>query len=301
MKRIITSIISTLTLAALFLTACGSASKSSDGGLNILTSTTFLADIARNIAGDRVEVASLLPFGADPHAYQAAPADVAKIAESNLLILNGLEYEYFIESLLENAGGERLVIEASTGLSPHEDAESEHGVDPHMWLDPNRVIMYVENIRDGLIEVDPGGADIYAANADAYIVQLKNLDAWIVKQVNTIPTERRLLVTNHEALGYFSERYGFEVVDTILPSFSSEASASAQEIAAAIESVKSSSAPAIFLGEVENPDLANQIAEETAVKVVNDLYFESLTDGAPAGTYIDMMKYNVTRIVEALK
>ena len=170
-----------------------------------------------------------------------------------------------------------------------------------MWLDPNLVITYVENIRDGLIEVDPDGADTYAANADEYIVELQNLDTWIVEQVNTIPVERRLLVTNHEALGYFAKQYGFEIVDSILPSFSSEASASAQEIAAAIESVKSSGAPAIFLGEVENPDLANQIAEETGVKVVNDLYLESLTDGAPAGTYLEMMKYNVITIIDALK
>jgi len=258
-------------------------------------------DIAQNIAGERIRVDSLLPIGTDPHAYQAAPADVAKIAESDLLILNGLEYEHFIESLLKNAGGERLIIEATTGLRPEEDAGNEHEVDPHMWLDPNLVVTYVENIRDGLIEVDLDGAEIYKTNADAYIAQLKDLDAWIVEQVNTIPIERRLLVTNHEALGYFAERYGFEIVDTILPSFSSEASASAQEIASAIESIKSSGAPAIFLGEGETPDLANQIAEETGVKVVNDLYLESLTHGAPAATYIEMMKYNVSRIVDGLK
>jgi ABC-type Zn uptake system ZnuABC Zn-binding protein ZnuA len=109
------------------------------------------------------------------------------------------------------------------------------------------------------------------------------------------------LVTNHEAMGYFAERYGFEIVDTILPSFSSEAGASAQEIAAAVDAIRASGAPAIFLGEVENPDLANQIAAETGVKVVDDLYLESLTDGPPAATYIDMMKHNVARIVEALK
>lgn len=294
-------IFSTLTLALLFLTSCGPAPTSSDSALNVLASTSFLADIAQNIAGDRVQVDSLLPFGADPHAYQTAPADVAKIAESDLLILNGLEYERFIGPLLENTGGERLVIEATAGLSPNKDAGGEHDVDPHMWLDPNLVITYVENIRNGLIEVDPDGAEIYKTNTDIYVTKLKELDAWIVEQVNTIPAGRRLLVTNHETLGYFAEHYGFEVVDTILPSFSSEASASALEIVSAIESVKSSGAPAIFLGEVENPDLANQIAEETDVKVVDDLHVESLTDGAPAATYIEMMKYNVSRIVDALK
>ena len=301
MKKIINSIITLTALASLFLTGCGSVPKSSDSRLNALTSTTFLADITRNIAGDRISVDSLLPVGADPHAYQAAPSDVAKIVESDLLILNGLEYEHFIEPLLDNAGGERLMIEATAGLSPRKDAGSEHGVDPHMWLDPNLVVTYVENIRDGLIQVDVEGTQIYKANADAYIAQLKDLDKWIVEQVNTIPAERRLLVTNHEAVGYFAERYGFEVAGAVIPSLSTDAGTSAKELAALIEVIKTSDAPAIFLGEVENPDLANQIAAETDVKVVDNLHLESLTVGAPAATYIDMMKHNVNQIAEALK
>ena len=314
MKKIINSIIALTALASLFLTGCGSAPKSSDSALKVLASTSFMADIAQNVAGDRVKVDSLLPIGTDPHAYQAAPSDVAKIAESNLVILNGVEYEHFIESLLENAGGERLVVEAATGLEPRTAPEEAHADeaapadghaheagDPHMWLDPNLVVTYVENIRAGLTEVDPAGAETYKANADAYVAQLKDLDKWIVEQVNTIPAERRLLVTNHEAVGYFAERYGFEVVGAVIPSLSTDAGTSAKELAALIEVIKTSGAPAIFLGEVENPDLANQIAAETDVKVVDNLYLESLTDGAPAATYIEMMKHNVNQIVEALK
>ena len=301
MKMICKSIFVVTTLSTLFLTGCGSSPKSIDSRLKVLTSTTFLADIAQNVAGERVQVDALLPIGMDPHAYQAAPADVAKIAESNLLILNGLEYEHFIESLLENAGGERLIIEATADLSPREDSGSEHSVDPHMWLDPNLVITYVKNIRAGLIQIDAEGAETYKTNADAYIAHLKELDAWIVEQVNTIPAERRLLVTNHEALGYFAERYGFEVVGAVIPSMSTDAGTSAKEMSTLIEQIKSAGAPAIFLGEVENSDLANQIAAETNAKVVDDLYLESLTAGAPAATYIDMMKHNVSRIVDALK
>jgi len=319
MKKKLLSIVSLLTLLGFLLAACGGAQTGSaeSGSIKVLASTTFLADIAQNVAGDRAVVESLLPVGADPHAYQEAPTDVAKIAESNVLILNGVEYEHFIEPLLENAGGERLVIEATAGLTPHEMEEHAHegeeeqaaeggehaheAGDPHMWLDPNLVITYVENIRDGLIKADPEGAETYKANADAYIAQLQKLDAFIKEQVESIPAERRLLVTNHEALGYFAEHYGFEVVDTIIPSLSTEASASAQEVAAAIEAIKASDAPSIFLGEVENADLANQIASETGVKVVDSLYLETLTDGEPAATYIEMMKYNVTQIVEGLK
>lgn len=301
MKQIINSIIASLTLATLFLTSCGSASKSNDGGLKILASTTFLADITQNIAGDRLVVTALLPVGSDPHAYQAAPSDVARITESDLLILNGLEYEHFIESLLENSGGDRLIIEATAGLSPNEDAESEHGVDPHMWLDPNLVIIYVENIRNGLIEIDPDGAEIYNNNATAYIEKLKDLDAWIVEQVNQIPLERRLLVTNHEALGYFAKRYGFEITGSVIPSFSSNAAPSAKEMANLIDEIKKFNVPAIFLDTAENDTIAKQVADETNVMIIGDLHLESLTEGAPAGTYIDMMKYNVSRIVEVLK
>jgi len=318
MKKIFNTIIGLFTLSLLFLTGCGSAPQSGSNALNVLASTSFLADIAQNVAGDRVEVKSLLPIGADAHAYQPAPSDVAKISESDVLILNGIEYEHFMESLIENAGGERVTIIASDGLEAREmeehaededhadEAEAGEGDvheagDPHMWLDPNLVITYVENIRDGLIAADPEGADVYTSNAEAYIAELRALDAWIVEQVNSVPAERRLLVTNHESLGYFAERYGFEVVDTILPSFSSEASASAQEIVSAVEAIKSSGAPAIFLSEVENAKMANQIADETGVTVVDDLHFESLTNGAPAATYLEMMRHNVSRIVDALK
>lgn len=297
-----------LTLLALIFTGCSPASGSGMADSAILTSTTFLADITRNIAGDHPTVESLLPIGTDPHSYQPTPRDTAKIADSKLLIINGAEYEHFLEALLENAGGERTVIEASAGILPERNdsavegqATDANGVDPHMWLDPNNVILYVENIRKGLTEYDPDGAAIYQSNADAYIVELKDLDAWIVEQVSQIPQERRLLVTNHEALGYFAEQYGFTIAGTVIESFSSGASPSAGQLAGLIDQINSSGAPAIFLDAADNDTLAKQIADETGVRVVTDLHLESLTDGAPAGTYIEMMKYNVTLIVEALK
>jgi ABC-type Zn uptake system ZnuABC Zn-binding protein ZnuA len=304
MKRLSCSI---LTLTILLSSACTPLASSPNPGKGpvVLASTTFLADIAQNVAGERLPVSSLLPVGADPHAYEATPSDVAKISKSTVLILNGLEYEHFINPLLENADGERLMITATDGLVPQkmedeEDAGQLVG-DPHMWLDPNLVITYVVNIRDGLSRADPEGADIYKANATAYISQLGGLDRWIVEQVNTVPAKRRLLVTNHEALGYFAERYDFTIVGTVIPGLSSDAAPSAQQMAGLIDRIKASGAPAIFLGEVENPTLPEQIANETGVTVVHDLYLESLTDGAPAATYIDMMHHNVTRIVEALR
>ena len=174
-------------------------------------------------------------------------------------------------------------------------------MDPHAWLDPNNVIVYADNIREGLTQLDPDGAEIYQANTSAYIDQLTELDAWINGQVAQIQPQHRVLVTNHESLGYFAERYGFRLVGAVIPSFSSDASPSAQQMADLIEQIKLYEAPAIFLDSSDNPDLAQQIAKETGVKVVNDLHLESLTQGGPADTYIDMMRNNVTKIVQALQ
>jgi len=295
-----------LTFLALALSACGSgASSPGRTAPVVLASTSILADITRRVAGGRLEVDSLLPVGTDPHSYQPVPADVAKIGDSSLLVVNGLGYERFLESLLENAGGEHRVITASDGLEPLKvEDEADAGQflgDPHMWLDPSRVVVYVENIREGLTRIDPEGAAVYRSNAEAYAAQLGDLDAWIVEQVSQVSPERRLLVTNHETLGYFSDRYGFTIIGAVAPSLSSDASPSAGQMAGLIEQIKATGAPAIFVDEVDNPALARQIAEETGVKVVQDLHFESLTGGPPAATYIDMMRHDVRLIVNALK
>lgn len=303
MRRLLnfTSIVLPFLLASILASCSGTSFDPTQGGSapDILTTSTILADITQSIAGDRLTVGSLLPFGADPHSYQPTPQDTVKVSKSKVLISNGAGYELFLESLLANADGERMLIEASTGLALRSDAE--HGVDPHLWLDPNNVIVYVENIRDGLIRFDPEGTETYQANANAYIARLEELDAWINGQIAQIPPARRLLVTNHEAFGYFAERYGFTISGTVIESFSSDASPSARQMAALVDQIKSSEVPAIFLDAADNPSLAQQIAAETGVEVVTDLHVESLTDGAPAGTYIEMMKYNVTQIVEALQ
>ena len=292
-----------LSILVLILSACqtSSASDSPEAAPVVLASTTFLADIVRNVAGDRVTVESLLPVGADPHSYEATPSDVTRIAGCKLLIINGADYEHFLGPLLQNAGGQREVIEASAGLYPSGELEDGSGIDPHLWLDPNNAITYVENIREALTHFDPEGAADYQVNAATFSAELKALDAWIVEQVSQVPPERRLLITNHESLNYFADRYGFTIIGTVIESFSSDASPSAQQMAALVDQIKASRAPAIFLDAGDNSALAQQIAAETGVRVVTDLHLESLTDGPPTATYIDMMKHNVTQIVNALK
>ncbi len=292
MRRLPLNLTLILMIAAL-LVACSGASTP-----DILTTTTILADITRIVVGDQFSVGSLLPIDSDPHSYQPVPQDVAKIRESKVLVIHGAGYEAFLQSLLENAGGKQNVIDASRGTRLLSD---EQGNDPHLWFDPNNVIIYVDNIREGLTRFDPNGAEVYDTNARAYIMRLQELDAWINGQVAQIPPKRRVLVTNHDALRYFADRYGFRVVGAVIPSFSSSSSPSAGQMAELIGQIKLYEVPAIFLDASDNPDLAQQIAAETGVRVVTDLHLESLTEGAPAGTYIDMMRHNVSRMVEALE
>ena len=294
-------------LVLFFLAACSAqplqAATSTSGLPKVMAVETFLTDIVRNVAGDRLIVDSLLPINSDPHSYQPAPRDIINVSKSNVLVINGGGIETFIAPLLDNAGGSRLVITASAGLTPLPDPSGEHPEgDPHFWMDPNNVIRYVENIRDGLIEADPQGGQFYTDNATAYIVQLQALDAWIVDQVAKIPPDDRLLVTNHESLGYFAARYGFTMIGSIIPSVSSESAPTASQIAGLIDQIRASGARAIFMETGANTELANQISAETNVILVTNLYTASVSDSnGPAPTYLDMMKYNVNQIVNALK
>jgi len=299
MKRFIGSLV----LFACILSSCTPVTTQASGLPRVLAVESFLADIARNVSGNRLVVESLIPVNTDPHAYQPSPQDAVKITDAEVLIINGANLESFIYPLLQNTGGEQRVISASAGLTSRPDPSGQHPEgDPHFWLDPNNVIIYVENIMDGLSRADPGGASIYAANAQKYIGDLRTLDAWIKSQVLKVPQAHRLLVTNHETFGYFAHRYGFSIVGAIVPSFTSGAAPSAQELAALIDQIRVTGAPAIFLETGTNPQLAYQIASETGVKVVSDLYTHSLSGpSGPAATYIDMMKFDVSAIVEALK
>jgi ABC-type Zn uptake system ZnuABC Zn-binding protein ZnuA len=292
------------------------------GDVQVLAAATFLADIAQNVAGERLRVEALIPDGVDPHGFEPTPQDVRRVSESDVLIVNGAGFEAFLQSLLDNAGGERLVIEAAKGLTgrtaregeavmdahageeddEHAGEGSEGEADPHFWLDPLNVTTYVENIRAGLSQRDPDGSEIYAQNASAYIAQLRELDGWITQQVAQVPEARRLLVTNHESFGYFADRYGFSVVGTVIPSVSTAAAPSAQQLARLVDVVRSTGAPAIFLETGANPQLAEQLGRETGAKVVTGLLTHSITstDG-PASDYIGMMRYNVQSIVDALK
>lgn len=296
-----------------------------DGRLRVLVAESFLADIVREVAGDRALVHTLVPVGVDPHAYQPTPADLRLLAEAQLLVVNGVGLEAFLGDLLAAAGEGKPVIEAAAGIPMRsvadqaidtktadevgrtESVAEDHGGhdhqqgDPHLWLDPLLVQRYVDTISAGLVGADPGGAAAYAANARAYQAKLAALDAEIRGLLAAIPPERRLLVTNHESLGYFADRYGLTVVGAILPSVSTGAEPSAGQLAALVERVRATGAPAVFLETGVNPQLARQLAEETGLRVVTDLYTESLTDAAgPAPSYLEMMRHDARAIAAGL-
>jgi ABC-type Zn uptake system ZnuABC Zn-binding protein ZnuA len=267
----------------------------------------FLADIVQNVTGEGASVESLIPAGLDPHAFEPTPGDVAKIAGADVLVINGGGFEEWLQETLDASSTQALVIDASAGLTPRvasdteKVGEEEHESDPHFWLDPTLVVTYVENIRDGLIAADPQGEEVYTRNAQAYITKLEELDAWIQTQAASIPAAQRLMVTNHESFGYFADRYGFEVVGAIVPSVTTGASPSAQQVAGLVEHIRDTGARAIFLETGANPELADQVAGETGVQVVTGLYTHSLSEGGEAATYLDMMRFNTNMIVEALK
>jgi ABC-type Zn uptake system ZnuABC Zn-binding protein ZnuA len=287
-------------IVLLALAACNAAPAPS--GPRVVAAETWLADIAQNVSGDRLQVASLLRPGVDPHEFQPAPQDTILLALSRLLIVNGLGYEPWLEASLQDAGGQRILLTASDGVSTAARGGEVTATDPHAWMDPTRAITYVGNIRNALTQLDPAGKDAYASNAAAYVARLRALDASIRTQVDAIPLDRRMLVTNHDSLGYFAEHYGFHVIGAVIPSVTSEASPSAQQMAALIDTLKQTHAPAIFLDASENPKLAQQIASATGAKVVTELYVETLSarDG-PAPTYIAMLQHDADVIVAALK
>jgi ABC-type Zn uptake system ZnuABC Zn-binding protein ZnuA len=301
-------LVALLALTALLGAGCGAAAGgASSGALDVVASTTFLADIAQNVAGDRFEVQSLVPVGTDPHAFEPTPSDLKEVAGADLVIVNGAGLEGPLLTTLQDAVGDTPIVDASAGLptrtpQPGEPELASGEKDPHFWLDPELVKTYVANIERAFSAADPAGAATYKANAAAYDKELDALDAWIRQQVAQIPQADRQLVTDHASMGYFADRYGLTVVGTVVPSASTGETPTARQLADLTQAIRDTGAKAIFVDASDNPQLAEQIGNETGVKVVTGLLDHSLTapDGS-APTYIDMMKYDVRQIVEALR
>jgi ABC-type Zn uptake system ZnuABC Zn-binding protein ZnuA len=304
-----------LLLLALSLTGCNGSDEPAapDGRLQVIATHSILGDLAQNVAGDAVELTILVEAGSDTHTFEPSPADIADIAQADLILENGLEFEGWLNELYEasESTAERVVV--TNGLTllaageehEHEtEGEHEHGEhDPHVWHSVANAIGMVRAIRDALVEADPANANTYQANADAYTAELQALDQWVFEQVETLPAGRRKLVTSHDTFSYFAERYGFEIVGTALGSISTEtADPSAGEMAELVEAIRAAAVPAIFAEEVASSELMGQIAAEAGVTLGPPLYSDALGQPGSAGdTYLNMMRYNVTTLVNTLR
>ena len=319
MKRLLMSALVALVLALLLLAPPSFAQTPPSGDpLQVVASFSILGDLVKKVGGEAVAVTTLIGPGVDAHTYDPAPADLVVLAEAEVVFENGLGFEPWLDGFFASAQppGARVVV--TEGITPREAGEAaahegeehveegeapEHGqFDPHVWHDVANVIVMVGNIRDALAAADPDHAELYEANAAAYIAELEALDGSIREQVATLPEERRILVTSHDNLGYFADAYGFTILGNVFGSLSTEAGdPSARDIAALIEAIAATGVPAVFAENVANPDLMESIAAEAGVSLAPSLYTDALgPQGSPGETYIGMMQSNVTTIVDAL-
>ncbi len=302
----------------LTMTGCTSAPQPTAPALDntrpkVVATTTLVGDVVRQVGGDAIDLTVLLPVGADPHGFDPTPRDVATVADADVVFINGLDLEQFLDRLLQSAGDSAQIVAVSDGVTPiegheehegeeHEAEEHEHeGGDPHAWTDPNNVMIWTANIASALSQLDPANAAAYQANAEQYTEQLQALDAWIREQVALIPAADRKLVTDHALFSYFAQRYGFEQVGAIVPGYSTMAEPSAQELAALEDAIRTLGVQAVLVGKTVNPSLAQRVADDTGTRLI-PIYTGSLSEpGGDAATYLDYIRYNVGAIVEALR
>jgi manganese/iron transport system substrate-binding protein len=270
--------------------------------LKLVTSIRPIADLIENVGGERVEVTALVPPGGEPENYDPTPADAAAVGKARVFFANGLGLEAYLEDLVESAGNPQLeVVTLSEGMPTITGfgQGEEEGGNPHLWLDPQNAMSYVDVIVKTLDRVDPTNAPAYEANAAAYKAQLKQLDEKIQQQVSTLPQERRVLVTTHDAYPYFAKRYGFTYLAVV--SANPDADPSAREYAELVKTVKDNKVKAVFGEAGFSERVIAQLAQDTGASFVGDLYTDTLSEEAPTNTYVGAMEYNADTIVSALK
>jgi zinc/manganese transport system substrate-binding protein len=280
-----------LSLAVLVTPAKAEAKK-----IPVVASFSIIGDLVRQVGGDRVSVITIVGPDGDAHVYEPSPADGRNIAQARLIFVNGLGFEGWLERLIAVAKSKGQVFTLGRGVTPRKDEE---GQDPHAWQDVANAKVYVEAIREALTAADPDGAQIYKANADAYLAKLEALDAEIQQAIAALPKERRRVVSTHDAFGYFAARYGVEFIAP--QGVSTEAEVSARDVARIIDAVRAHKVGAVFIENIADPRLARRIASETGARVGGVLYSDALSDAKGDGaTYIDMMRHNVRELAKAL-
>ena len=267
----------------------------------VVATCSLIADMAEELAGDELNVKSLVPLGGDPHLHEPTPVDAQLIAKADLILRNGFTLEGWLDELIANSGSKGKIVTVTDSVIPIASEEYKGTEDPHAWMDAERVANgYIKNIKNAFIEIKPEGEEVFSFNHGVYRKQLLELDAYIAKAVNSIPEMKRVLITSHDAFQYYGQKYGIKLESII--GISTEEEAKSSDILRVQKTIEERNIPAVFVESTINPKLLKQIAKDNEVGIGGELFADSLGDEASgAGTYYDMMKQNTDRIVTALK
>jgi ABC-type Zn uptake system ZnuABC Zn-binding protein ZnuA len=291
---------------AIVVAGCGGTSPDptgatpAPGALRVVTTTTILADLVREVGGERVDVVSLVPPGGEVHTFDPRPADLQRVTRAEVILANGLGLDDWLTTLADDAGASAPVVRLGedlpgvTYLAGDHDGEA---ANPHLWLNVAYAAKYVDRIEAALAAADPADAGAYGEAAAAYRARLAALDGEIRERIGALPEPNRVVVSFHDAFPYFATAYGLTIAGTIVDAPGQDPSAG--EIADLVGTIRSSGARAIFAEAQFSAKLAETIAGETGAVVVTDLYTDSVGD-APADTYEGLMRSNADRVVEAL-
>jgi len=272
--------------------------------LRVVCTTTMITDVAGVIAGDAAEVRGIMRAGEDPHVYDVRPRDVQLIAEGELILMNGLHLEATLAHVIEhNAKGKVVRLAETPQIVPLESEQTRGAPDPHCWFNVQYFRVYAERARNALIEADPKNADGYRQRADAYVKELDSLHEWVKQQIESIPRERRAMVTSHDAFQYFGRTYFIDVFAVI--GISTEQQPKPQDIARLESIVRERGVKALFVETSVSQtlnDIVKKVAEASGAKIGGTLYSDSLgAPGTPTGTYLGMVRHNVNTVVDSLK
>lgn len=291
-----------LSVSFLALVGCSSEDSSTPAkekeGLEIITSFSVLNDIISNVIGDRGTVSYIIPIGEEPHEYEPVPSDYRKVSDSDVFYVNGLDLEEWLESVVSNVT-DTDIVSLSDGVTPI-PLVGDDEADPHAWLSPKNVIIYVENLVADLVARDPDGEEIYHKNAEAYIQELEELDTWIQKQVQLIPQEQRVIILSENAFKYFGKDYDFHT-DGIWEINSLE-EGTPQQFARLAEIIKERNVPAVFVETTVDKRYMETVSKEAGVSIAGEVYTDAVgKEGSGAETLIKMITHNVNIFVEGLK
>lgn len=265
----------------------------------VVATASMIADIADNIGGEFIELKTIVPIGGDPHMYEPTPSDAVLASKADVVLLNGLTFEGWLNELIDNSGTKADMVLVTEGIVPITSTVYKNAPDPHAWMDAENGIVYAKNIKDALTRILPSRAKEFAFNFNAYKSTLISLHEYIKKEINKIPKERRVLITSHDAFQYYGRKYGL-TLESVLGT-STDAQAQTSDIVRLNKIIKSSGVPAVFIESTVNPKLLNQIAEDNNVKIGGKLFSDSIGEkDSDAPTYVDMLKFNTETIVNAL-